>query len=70
MKPSSISQIQKELTTFDQPQLIDVCMRLAKYKKENKELLSYLLFEEYDENKFIRFSVNTPRLCLGIKKIL
>ena len=53
MKPSSISQIQKELTTFDQPQLIDVCMRLAKYKKENKELLSYLLFEAYDENKFI-----------------
>ena len=53
MKPSSISQIQKELISLNQQQMIELCMRLAKYKKENKELLSYLLFEAYDEQKFI-----------------
>ena len=28
-------------------------MRLAKYKKENKELLTYLLFESHDESTFV-----------------
>ena len=28
-------------------------MRLAKYKKENKELLTYLLFEAHDEAAFV-----------------
>ncbi|HZX75327.1 MAG TPA: hypothetical protein VFE57_12950 [Cyclobacteriaceae bacterium] len=28
-------------------------MRLAKYKKENKELLTYLLFEAQDERSFV-----------------
>ena len=32
----------------------EYCMRLAKYKKENKELLNYLLFEADDEEKFIK----------------
>jgi hypothetical protein len=30
-----------------------ICLRLARYKKENKELLSYLLFEASDEQAFI-----------------
>jgi len=53
MKPSTISQIQKELTVLEPRQLMDICLRLAKYKNENKELLSYLLFEGQDEKKFI-----------------
>lgn len=28
--------------------LVEVCLRLAKYKKENKELLTFLLFEAHD----------------------
>jgi hypothetical protein len=31
----------------------ELCMRLAKYKKENKELLTYLLFEAHDESAYI-----------------
>ncbi len=34
-------------------QLLEFCLRLAKYKKENKELLTYLLFEEHDEQGYV-----------------
>jgi hypothetical protein len=30
-----------------------LCLRLARFKKENKELLSYLLFESSDERAYI-----------------
>jgi len=53
MKSSTASQLQKELVSLEKKQIIEVCMRLAKYKKENKELLSYLLFDLGDEQKFI-----------------
>ena len=53
MKPSTFSDIKKELKTLDKQQTIELCMRLAKYKKENKELLTYLLFDSVDENRFI-----------------
>lgn len=33
--------------------LQDLCMRLAKYKKENKELLTYLLYEADNEQSYI-----------------
>jgi hypothetical protein len=50
---SSISEIKKELTTLDPDTLFKLCMRLAKYKKENKELLAYLLFESHNEEAYI-----------------
>lgn len=34
--------------------LPDLCIRLARYKKDNKELLSYLLFEADDEPMYIK----------------
>jgi hypothetical protein len=45
MKPSSISEIKKELEKRDSNELLEYCVRLARYKKENKELLAFLLFE-------------------------
>jgi hypothetical protein len=33
--------------------LTELCLRLARFKKENKELLSYLLFEEHDEQDYV-----------------
>lgn len=53
MKPSTLSQLQKELILLEQKQVVELCLRLAKYKKENKELLSYLLFDSINEDKFI-----------------
>jgi hypothetical protein len=53
MKTFSLSELQKELRTLSQKELTDVCIRLAKHKKENKELLSYLLFEAQNEKAYI-----------------
>jgi len=53
MKSASINQIQKELLVLEPKQVQELCMRLAKYKKENKELLSYLLFDAIDENGYV-----------------
>jgi len=54
MKAASLSEIKEELKSIPQKQLIEFCLRLAKYKKENKELLTYLLFEEQDLEGYIR----------------
>ena len=54
MKASSISEIKQELINIPAGELVDLCLKLAKYKKENKELLSYLLFESYDEQAYIK----------------
>jgi hypothetical protein len=53
MKPHTIHQIQKELNTLEPRQVLELCMRLAKHKKENKELLSYLLFDVNDEKEYL-----------------
>jgi len=34
-------------------ELLDACLRLARFKKDNKELLTYLLFLEQDEDTFV-----------------
>lgn len=53
METASISNIKKELKNLPPEELQTLINRLAKYKKENKELLSYLLFEAYNENEYI-----------------
>lgn len=53
MKAATISQIKKELALLPKEELIAVCLDLGKYKKENKELMSYLLFEKENEAKYI-----------------
>jgi len=45
MKLSSIIEIKKDLEKRDSNELLEYCLRLARYKKENKELLAFLLFE-------------------------
>ena len=54
MQTSTLAQLKKESQTLPQPQLVELCVRLAKYKKENKELVHYLLFEATDEQAFIK----------------
>lgn len=53
MDTASISIIKKELRVLPPEKLQEIVIRLAKYKKENKELLSYLLFEASGEHLFI-----------------
>ena len=54
MNSASISEIKRELQQLDADALHAICLRLAKYKKENKELLSYLLSDAHDESGYIR----------------
>lgn len=53
MKAATVHDIKEELTNLPAAKVLELCLRLAKYKKENKELLSYLLFEAHDEHAFI-----------------
>ena len=53
MKTATISEIKHELTQTNPSLLINLCLKLAKFKKDNKELLTYLLFEAHDEVAFI-----------------
>ncbi len=53
MKTATISEIKHELTITNPSILIELCLKLAKFKKDNKELLTYLLFESHNENAYI-----------------
>lgn len=53
MQTASIAQIKKSLENLTSEELSSICLSLAKFKKENKEFLSYLLFESENEEEFI-----------------
>jgi len=54
MTSLSINEIKQELVTLKPAELTNLCLRLARFKKENKELLTYLLFEAHDEESYIQ----------------
>ncbi|MEQ6119879.1 hypothetical protein [Reichenbachiella sp. MALMAid0571] len=59
--------------------MLELCLRIGKYKKDNKELLTYLLFEAHDEQGYIESvkrdmdeqveSINTRNTCLAKKTL-
>ncbi len=53
MKAATVAQIRKELKYRSSDELEQLCLRLARFKKENKELLTYLLFESDDEASYV-----------------
>ncbi len=53
MKAATVHEIKKELDNADADRLRELCLRLAKYKVENKELLTYLLYDAEDENAYV-----------------
>jgi len=52
MKAATINEIKQELQSLPPVRLSEICLRLAKFKKDNKELLTYLLFEAQDEEEY------------------
>lgn len=54
MKSATLNELKKELQELSPKQMQDLCIRLAKYKKDNKELLTFLLFEAHDESAYIQ----------------
>jgi hypothetical protein len=53
MNTATINDLKEELKTLKPAQVNELCLRLARFKKENKELLTYLLFEAHNEEGFI-----------------
>lgn len=53
MKAATIQEIKQELRELKQQELVAICQRLARFKKENKELLTYLLFESHNEQGYV-----------------
>ena len=77
MKAASVAIIKKDLKHRSPEELAQLVLRLAKFKKENKELLTYLLFEADHEEGYIeiikseineQFSAITSRNYYYIKK--
>ena len=53
MKAVTIKEISQELLNLTPKELRDLCLRMARFKKENKEFLTYLLFESSDEASYV-----------------
>ena len=83
MKPASLSLIKSALNHRNEEELRKLCISLARHKLENKELLSYLLFDADDEDEYIRLvneevshlfaQINNSNLYYikkGVRKIL
>lgn len=77
-----VQDIKKELQHLDHSQLSELCLRLVRYKKENKELTGYLLFDADNDRAFIDSLVaengfmfsqlphNNYQLAKSLRKIL
>lgn len=53
MRTATVKELKDELELKSQPELVELSLNLAKFKKENKELLTYLLYSSSDEEGFI-----------------
>lgn len=77
MKAATVNELKQELKSRSASELLELCSRLARFKKENKELLTYLLFEEHDVEAYTRsvqediqlqFSLIPPSNSLYLQK--
>lgn len=53
MHSASIDTIKTELKQLPPRQVLELLLRLARFKKENKELLTYILFESANESDYV-----------------
>ncbi|MGH1336986.1 MAG: hypothetical protein ACRBFS_12750 [Aureispira sp.] len=53
MEIAGIREIKASLKEKTPEELLDICLKMAKYKKENKEYLTYLLYEAGNETSYI-----------------
>ena len=53
MKAVTVKELKTELKHLSHSEILELCLRLSKFKKENKELLTYLLFESSNEEGYI-----------------
>ncbi len=53
MKAATVRELKQELGHRSSEELLNICLALSKFKKENKELLTYLLYEADNETGYI-----------------
>ena len=53
MKSATLRELKRELQDLPPHEVTELCLRLCRFKKENKEMMTYLLFESHDEASFI-----------------
>ena len=53
MITASVPELRRELADYPPEELMALTLRLARFKKENKELLSYLLFDAHNEDGYV-----------------
>ncbi len=54
MDSASLSEVRKELQLLAPARLAELCVSLARYKKDNKEFLSFLLFDAHDKLQYVQ----------------
>ncbi len=59
MKTATVKQLKIALESLPNNELLQICLRLTKFKKENKELLTYMLFEAESEAGYVISVQNT-----------
>lgn len=69
MKAATVREIKKELQSRSPEELVEMCLHLSRFKKENKELLTYLLYDSLDEEGYIQgIKDEMDELFAGINK--
>jgi hypothetical protein len=54
MNTASLRDIKLELKNKSKEEITDLCLLMTKYKKVNKELLTYLLYDKQDEAAYVQ----------------
>ncbi|MBK7214987.1 MAG: hypothetical protein IPH88_17195 [Bacteroidales bacterium] len=54
METASLNEIRKAFGSLSPKEMAELCLRLGRYKKENKELITYILYYECDPSGFLR----------------
>lgn len=52
-KPATVKELKDELKHRSPQELLQIVLRLSRFKKENKELLTYLLFSAANEEDYV-----------------
>lgn len=54
MQVASLKEFKEELKHLDKNELNELILHFIRFKKDNKELLQYLLFDQHRENDYIQ----------------
>lgn len=54
-RTEKLTELKRELEALSPPELLKIVLRIAKHKVENKELLSYLLFDAHDPLNYAEY---------------